>query len=53
MVLLRATMSSMNPSLMGRMASVHKRSTLGFFDLFVDDDKFVDAAGAGLPVSVS
>ena len=33
------------------MASVHTRST---FDFFVDDDdEFVDATGAGFPVSVS
>ena len=49
-----ATINSSNARLMGRMASVHTRSTFGFFDFFVDDDdEFVDAVGAGFPVSVS
>ena len=32
---------------------MYTRSTFGFFDFFADDDEFEDAAGAGLPVSVS
>jgi hypothetical protein len=47
----RATMSSVNSSLMGSMASVYTRSIFGFFDFFVDE--FEDAAGAGFPVNVS